>query len=101
MVLGTESGAVLVVRLDMGEVCHRLGAGSAEGHSSTVNHVVVNEQGTVAYSCSQVFVLCTCTLSTTHPHAHNTHPSLSQDKLIIEWDLQTGTVCCVVCVRTI
>lgn len=65
--LGTENGTILVYQTDMGEVSHRFGGpGSSEGHSSQVNHLVFNPAGTVLYSCSQ-------------------------DKQIIEWDLQSGT----------
>jgi hypothetical protein len=39
--LGAENGAIVVFRLDMGEVAFKLGGpGSAEGHSGTVHHLV-------------------------------------------------------------
>ena len=63
--LGTDSGAVVVWRTDLGEVAHRLAG--ASGHSAKVTSLCFNREGTLLYSGGE-------------------------DGNILEWSLADGTL---------
>jgi WD40 repeat protein len=65
--LGTEKGTILVWNLQSGELVHRLGEKQQGGHTSRVLSVAFHTTSAVLFSSAE-------------------------DKVVIEWSLETGEI---------